>query len=51
MPFLVFALMSLVPAISLLTFPVEATGKELDDQEVLYHTVPDYKTEQISDFR
>ena len=40
LPFLVFATVILIPAIVMLTFPVEATGKELDDQNILYCTIP-----------
>lgn len=45
LPFLVFAWVCLIPAVALLTYPVEATGKELDDQEILYHAIPEKKAE------
>jgi hypothetical protein len=41
MPFLIFGLVSIIPAISLLSYPIDATGKELDDNEVLYQIFPD----------
>ena len=41
LPFLVFAIGISIPAFVMLTFPAESTGKEIDDQEILYHKIPE----------